>query len=133
MYRVLILALLVGCATPQVDTVILENRADSVREAKQDYEKCTEQRGHDDCKEYHDRYDKKISEFLNQAIKVSKDKDSYIQTTENKIESDKGYTNLGKAMVYLAVAAAIAIGLFFLGRLLWPFIKTWLKTQGLFL
>lgn len=133
MLRLVFVLFALNCATPQVDTAILENKADSVREAKQDYEKCTEVKGHDDCKEYHDRYDKKINEFLNQAVKVSKDKDTYIQTTEKKIESDKKYTNLGKTIVYGLIAAAVCVGLYFLGRLVWPALKVWLKTQGILL
>lgn len=109
-----------GCSSVQnSDTAILKEKAKEVREAMTDLNACTEQKGHDDCKEYHDRYDRKIDEYLKTSIQTAEIKDSQVQEIEKTLKSEEKYSELGKTVYWGAWTAFGLAVLFVLGMFLW--------------
>lgn len=112
--------LFTACSSVQnTDTAVLKEKAAAVEEAREDLDSCTEMKGHDDCKEYHDKYDRKIQEYINSSITVAEKKDVQIQKIEKKMESVREYSELGKTVYWGAWTAAGFAVLFILGMFLW--------------
>lgn len=92
------------------DTAVLKEQAREVQEAYTDLSQCTEVKGHDDCKEYHDRYDRKIKEYISSSIRTAERKDSQIERTEKKLIAEQKYSELGKTVYWGAwISAGIAV------------------------
>ncbi|HNF28165.1 MAG TPA: hypothetical protein PKV80_27110 [Leptospiraceae bacterium] len=124
--------LFTACSSVQnTDTAVLREKASAVEEARIDLDACTEMKGHDDCKEYHDKYDRKIQEYINSSIAVAEKKDAQIQKIEKKMESVKEYSELGRTVYWGAWTAFAFAVLFILGMFLWKYRLWILRALGI--